>query len=66
MFFYAHIHVHMLMMNIHKYVEREGPNGEKSLFNTNYKTLALKLGNMLSFQFREVKLFIKILLVPGN
>lgn len=21
----------MLMMNIHKYIEREGPNGEKSL-----------------------------------
>lgn len=31
MFFYAHIHIHMSMMNIHKYVEREGPNGEKSL-----------------------------------
>lgn len=48
----------MLIKNIHIYVEREGPNGEKSLQYKLYKTLALKLGSMLSLHFCQVKLFI--------
>lgn len=35
-----------------------------NLFNTDCKTLALKLGNMLSLHFYQVKLFIKIFFAP--